>query len=75
MDICWRIEDDTFTMSWSERDGPPVSGPTRRGFGTLVVEAMMAYSVDGAVNLDCAPRGLSWRLACPAVNALEPLRT
>jgi PAS domain S-box-containing protein len=75
VDICWRIEDDTFTMSWSERDGPPASRPTRRGFGTVVVEAMMAYSVDGAVDLDYAPSGLSWRLVCPAVNALEPLRT
>jgi PAS domain S-box-containing protein len=75
VDICWRVEDDTFTMSWSECDGPPVSRPARPGFGTVVVEAMVAYSVDGAVDLDYAPSGLSWRLACPAMNALEHLRT
>jgi PAS domain S-box-containing protein len=75
VDICWRVEDSTFTMSWSERNGPPVSRPTRPGFGTVVVEEMMAYSMDGAVDLDYAPSGLCWRLACPAVNALEFLRT
>jgi two-component sensor histidine kinase len=27
---CWGTDDDTFTMNWTERDGPPVSTPTRR---------------------------------------------
>src|SRR5262249_25898467 len=30
----------TFTMSWTERGGPPVSAPGPRGFGTIVMEAM-----------------------------------
>jgi hypothetical protein len=28
--------------------------------------------VDGTVDLDYAPSGLTWRLTCPAANALEP---
>jgi hypothetical protein len=36
------------------------------------MEAMAGRSVDGAVELDYAPSGLSWRLICPAANALEP---
>ena len=59
-------------MSWTERDGPPVSAPKRRGFGTIVMEAMTARSVDGAVDLDYMPSGVTWRLTCPAANALEP---
>jgi PAS domain-containing protein len=27
-------DDETFTMSWAEREGPSVSAPQRRGFGT-----------------------------------------
>ena len=72
MDICWSTSGDTFTMSWTERDGPPVSAPKQRGFGTIVMEAMTERSVDGAVDLDYAPSGVSWRLTCPAANALEP---
>ncbi len=60
------------TMSWTERDGPPVSAPKWRGFGTIVMEAMVERSVDGTVALDDSPSGLIWRLTCPAANALEP---
>ena len=70
--ISWRADGDTFAMSWTEREGPPAAQPTRRGFGTIVMEAMAARSVDGAVKLDYAPSGLTWRLTCPAANALGP---
>ena len=71
VDVCWAIEGDTLAMSWTEREGPPVSAPKRRGFGTIVMEAMTERSVDGRVDLDYAPSGLTWRLTCPAGNALE----
>jgi PAS domain S-box-containing protein len=75
VDICWRTDGETFTMSWTEREGPPVSAPQRRGFGTIVMKAMAERSVDGAVDLDYAPSGLTWRLTSRAANALEPSRT
>ena len=59
-------------MSWTEREGPPVFVPKRRGFGAIVMETMAERSVDGKVDLDYAPSGLTWRLTCPAANALEP---
>jgi PAS domain S-box-containing protein len=74
VDVRWGTDGDTFTMSWTERDGPPVSAPKRRGFGTIVMEAMTERSVDGKVDLDYAPSGVTWRLTCPAANALEPPR-
>jgi two-component sensor histidine kinase len=73
VDTCWGTDGDTFTMSWSERDGPSVSAPKRRGFGTMVIEGMAKQSVDGAVEVHYAPSGLTWRLNCPAANALEPI--
>jgi two-component sensor histidine kinase len=33
----------TFTMSWTERDGPPVSVSKRRGFGITVIETMATH--------------------------------
>jgi PAS domain S-box-containing protein len=71
VEISWGRDNDIFTMSWTEREGPPVSAPKRHGFGTTVVERMAKKSVDGNVDLDYAPSGLSWRLTCPAANALE----
>jgi PAS domain S-box-containing protein len=73
VDICWGSDSNTFTVSWTEREGPPVSRPERRGFGTMVMEVMAKRSVDGTVDLDYAPSGSTWRLTCPAANAVEPL--
>jgi two-component sensor histidine kinase len=74
VNVCWGIDSDTLTMSWTEHEGPPVSAPERRGFGSIVMETMVERSVGGAVDLDYAPPGLTWHLTCPAANALEPLR-
>ncbi len=73
VDVCWGSDGESLTMSWTEREGPPVSAPKRHGFGTIVMEAMAERSVDGKVDLDYAPSGLTWRLTCPAAKALEPL--
>jgi two-component sensor histidine kinase len=70
-DIGWGAEGEAFRMSWTEREGPPVSAPQRRGFGTTVMKTMTERSLDGAVDLDYAPSGVTWRLTCPAANALE----
>ncbi len=72
-DVSWGIANDTFTISWTEREGPTVSAPQRRGFGSTVIEAMAERSVGGAVDFDYAPSGLTWRLTCPAANAVEPV--
>jgi PAS domain S-box-containing protein len=71
VDVGWGTDGNTFTMSWTEREGPPVSPPQRRGFGSTVIEVMAERSVGGAVDLDYAPSGVTWHLTCPAANALE----
>jgi PAS domain S-box-containing protein len=75
VDICWGTDGDIFTMSWTESKGPPVSEPKRRGFGTLVMGVCAERSVDGTVDLDYAPSGVTWRLTCQAANAFEPRGT
>ncbi len=72
VDIRWGTDGNTLTMSWTERGGPLVSAPSRRGFGTIVMDTMAERSVDGTVDLDYASSGLSWRLTCPAATVLEP---
>jgi PAS domain S-box-containing protein len=71
VEVCWNFSDNAFTMSWTEREGPSVSAPTRRGFGTTVIERMAESSLGGTVDLDYPPSGLTWRVTCPAGNALE----
>jgi PAS domain S-box-containing protein len=70
VDIRWGTDGETFTMGWTEREGPPVSAPQKRGFGTIVMKAMAERSVDGTVDLGYARSGVRWRLTCPAARAL-----
>jgi two-component sensor histidine kinase len=71
VDIWWQAAANMFTMSWTENEGPPVVAPTRRGFGSTVINTMAKHSLDGEVALYYAPSGLMWQLTCPAANALE----
>jgi PAS domain S-box-containing protein len=71
VDVGWQFEGEFFAMSWTERNGPVVSPPERRGFGSMVIVSMAKQTVDGEVQVDYAPSGLVWRLTCPAANALE----
>jgi PAS domain S-box-containing protein len=71
VDVSWQSEGDVFTISWTERDGPPVQPPKHRGFGSTVIESMAKLATDGEVQLDYASSGLVWRLRCPIANALK----
>ena len=71
VDVSWESGGDTFIMSWTERKGPPVSAPKRRGFGTMVMQHMAEHCVGGKVDLHQPPSGLTWQLTCATANALE----
>ena len=55
-----------FVMSWTESGGPPVTKPTRRGFGSTVIGGMVNMSFNSNAEFDYAPTGFRWRIACPA---------
>lgn len=55
----------TFTVSWTERDGPAPAGDQRRGFGYEVMVEMPEYRLDAVVNLFHPPDGTTWRLSAP----------
>jgi PAS domain S-box-containing protein len=71
VDVSWGTGGGMFMMRWTESEGPPVSTPLRRGFGTIVMDMMAERSVGGNVDLDYAPSGVIWKMACPAGNVLE----
>src|SRR5215831_4462176 len=46
------VENGQLVLRWTEEGGPPVNPPTRRGFGTSVLETMIRDGVEGGVQLD-----------------------
>ena len=74
VDIDWQAGDDLlaprFQISWIERNGPRVDPPSRKGFGSTVMDGLAKASVGGTVKLDYASTGLVWRLDCPLDRVL-----
>jgi PAS domain S-box-containing protein len=52
-------------LAWTERGGPPVMAPTRRGFGTRLIERSLAQELQGRVQLAFEPAGLMCTLDAP----------
>jgi two-component sensor histidine kinase len=60
------VDDGQFILRWTEAGGPPVKPPTRRGFGTNVLETMIRDGVKGRVCLGWRAEGLACEIAIPA---------
>lgn len=68
--VQWQIETDAagkplFVFEWQESDGPVVTPPTRRGFGTRLIEVGLSGAFGAEARLDYAPSGLRCRLTGP----------
>jgi two-component system, chemotaxis family, sensor kinase Cph1 len=65
--VQWRIDRarNTFLLEWTERDGPVVPAPARRGFGSIVIERSVEYELKGTASLDFPPEGLVCRIEAP----------
>ncbi|MFC3229218.1 sensor histidine kinase [Marinibaculum pumilum] len=72
--IRWSVETEgeaaRFSLSWLERDGPPVARPERTGFGSVVTTRLLKAGTGGDVSVDYAVTGLAWRLTCPAARVV-----
>lgn len=71
VDVRWHIDASRLVFSWSECDGPPVKPPSRKGFGSTVINSLAKMSVYGEVDIAFDPPGFSWKLTCPADKAIE----
>lgn len=58
-------EQAVFRFSWREAGGPIVSAPTRRGFGSRLVERGLAADFKGEVDIRYEPGGLVCTLTAP----------
>ena len=67
--VRWSASGGRLRLEWVERDGPPVAPPTRRGFGSRMLERALAGELDGKVELDFAPAGLCCSIDAPAPGA------
>lgn len=72
--VCWSIEPDgRLNIRWEETGGPTVSPPTRRGFGSSVIQASVERQLCGEVKMDWHSEGLVCNLNFPTnqVNTID----
>jgi two-component sensor histidine kinase len=58
----WRFVEDAperrLRIIWRETGGPPVEPPGRKGFGSTLIEAGVAYELNGTATLSFEPSGV-----------------
>ena len=57
---------DRLILRWQEKDGPPVTPPTRKGFGTRMIERGLPHELEGTVTLDYRLNGVVCTINMPA---------
>lgn len=63
--ISWTLEDDAVRVVWQESGGPPVPTIRKRGFGTDLIEKIVAHELKRPVELDFAPEGVRCVITVP----------
>jgi two-component sensor histidine kinase len=64
--VTWRlVTRDLARVEWVEMDGPPVTPPRKRGFGTDLIEKIVAHELRNPVDLRFEPEGVRCTLILP----------
>lgn len=74
VEVVWKLDQGSMlTIEWKERGGPPVQPPSRRGFGTTIIERSIPFDLQGEAELRFDLLGVNARFVIPAhhVQALQ----
>jgi two-component sensor histidine kinase len=66
--VSWAVQNGgppRLQLVWEEAGGPPVQAPTRRGFGSRLIERSLAQDLDGRVEIAFAPTGVVCTVDAP----------
>jgi PAS domain S-box-containing protein len=67
--IRWKVEREPegkrLNLRWEEHDGPAVAPPTRKGFGSWVIERGLAHELEGEVELSYPVDGVVCTINIP----------
>jgi len=62
--VAWTLGKQGLELRWTERGGPAVTGPVRRGFGTRLIEASVrGAGGDAVMTVEAA--GVRWEITFP----------
>ena len=65
VDVTWSVTGDDLKLAWVEAGGPPVKKPSKKGFGSRLIQNGLATELNGKVDIDYRPTGLVCIIAAP----------
>jgi PAS domain S-box-containing protein len=70
VDLRWVVQNGQLRLTWRETGGPPVVPPSRQGFGSRLLQDVLAGELDGQTRLEFAADGVAcWITAACAESA------
>ncbi|MFC5322211.1 HWE histidine kinase domain-containing protein [Bradyrhizobium oligotrophicum] len=65
--VMWRLDPGaSLVIDWKESGGPPVQPPSRRGFGTTIIERSVPFDLKGDAEIRFDLLGVQARFTIPA---------
>ena len=75
VEAAWEIvsgETAQFRFVWTERNGPPVVPPDRRGFGSKLIESSLARDIQGVAVIRFERAGVVCEIGAPLSEIVAP---
>jgi PAS domain S-box-containing protein len=73
VEVIWEIVEGAdgkeIALVWRERGGPPITPPTRKGFGTNLIDFNIAHEFEGRIEREFGADGLVCRITIPLARA------
>lgn len=67
VEVNWKLDQGSgLVIDWKESGGPPVQPPTRRGFGTTIIERSVPFDLKGDAEIRFDLLGVQARFVIPA---------
>jgi two-component sensor histidine kinase len=72
--VSWQLEEQNsqIRLRWVESGGPPVTPPTKAGYGTELIQSATTYNLGGQVELNYPPAGLEAEIVIPLGSVSLP---
>lgn len=72
LNLVWKLRNDgdrtMLDLEWREEGGPAVTAPTRKGFGTRLIERCVERDLGGLVDLAFETEGVNCRMSFPVAE-------
>jgi two-component system CheB/CheR fusion protein len=76
VEVAWAVKGEPgrpmLHFSWVEAGGPPVRPPQRQGFGSRLLQRVLATQLQAEVHMDFAPEGLRFTMIMPVPKPVDP---